>query len=92
SATLILDVRGLLETTELKVTLKALDGALVKVGFIDHDIPLQFDTLAAGDYELNFDAEGAIPGVYQVTSGRVRQVVTLLGDQSVEVGLELQLL
>lgn len=92
SAKLILDVRGLIETTELKVTLKALDGTLVKVGFIDHDIPLQFDTLAAGDYELNFDAEGAIPGGYQVTSGLVRQVVTLLGDQSVEVGLELQVL
>lgn len=89
---LIINVRGLDENTELKVTLKALDGTLVKVGFIENGIHLQFDTLAAGDYELNMDAEGVISGAYQVLSGSVRQVVTLLNNQSVEVGLVLRVL
>lgn len=82
-------VNNLQSSDSVKVVLRNLQNQVIKMIYLYGEGIFTFENIPVGDYELNFDDENELLNNYTILEGNVKQTITILENDTVNVSLTL---
>ncbi|WP_415060222.1 hypothetical protein [Flavobacterium sp.] len=82
-------VNNLQSSDSVKVVLRNLQNQVIKMIYLYGEGIFTFENIPVGDYELNFDDENELLNNYTILEGNVKQTITILENDTVNVALTL---